>query len=203
MSYWWHSFNVKPSFLDSCLGFRASYVLNSCRTTHIHKFHRGLHPIVEKIITYLDIRVFHRDVITKTLTIMSNVTYCINPLMAPDPCNLGWPLRNICVTNDHGYVPLVVNTSQSSPHSWLITRFVIRLTRRVSIVDQELLTLLEHMSSPPVLSRVRVTRFLILYMYVLYIVACPFVLFRLAIGLFFFHIQILITPLISSNSSYK
>ena len=23
----------------------------------------------------------------------------------------GWPLWNICVTNDHGYVPLVVNTS--------------------------------------------------------------------------------------------
>jgi hypothetical protein len=27
----------------------------------------------------------------------------------------------ICVTNDHGDVPLVVNTSQSFPHSWLIT----------------------------------------------------------------------------------
>ena len=24
---------------------------------------------------------------------------------------LGWPLCNICVTNDHGYVPLVANTS--------------------------------------------------------------------------------------------
>ena len=28
-----------------------------------------------------------------------------------------WPLWNICVTNDHGYVPLVVNTSRSFPHS--------------------------------------------------------------------------------------
>jgi hypothetical protein len=26
---------------------------------------------------------------------------------------LGWPLWNICVTNDHGYVPLVVSTSRS------------------------------------------------------------------------------------------
>ena len=26
-------------------------------------------------------------------------------------------LWNICVTNDHGYVPLVVNTSRSFPHS--------------------------------------------------------------------------------------
>jgi hypothetical protein len=27
------------------------------------------------------------------------------------------PLCNICVTNDHGYVPLVVNTSRSFPRS--------------------------------------------------------------------------------------
>ena len=29
------------------------------------------------------------------------------------------PLRNICVTNDHGsiYVPLVVNSSRSFPHT--------------------------------------------------------------------------------------
>ena len=33
---------------------------------------------------------------------------------------LGWPLWNICVTNDHGYVPLVANTSRSFPHSRLI-----------------------------------------------------------------------------------
>jgi hypothetical protein len=26
---------------------------------------------------------------------------------------LGWPLWNICVTNDHGYVPLFVNTSRN------------------------------------------------------------------------------------------
>jgi hypothetical protein len=52
------------------------------------------------------------------------------------------PLRNICVTNDHGYVPLVVNTSQSFPHSRLITGFVTRLTRRVPLMEQELRTLL-------------------------------------------------------------
>jgi hypothetical protein len=36
----------------------------------------------------------------------------------------------------------------------IITGFVTRLTRRVSLVEQELLTLPEHLSSPPV----RVTR---------------------------------------------
>jgi len=49
--------------------------------------------------------------------------------------------------------------------SWLITRFVTtcRLTRRVSLVEQELLTLPEHLSSPPVFSRDHVTRSLVLY----------------------------------------
>jgi hypothetical protein len=39
---------------------------------------------------------------------------------------------------DHGYAPLVVSTSRSFPRSWLITGFVTRLTRRVSLVEQEL-----------------------------------------------------------------
>ena len=49
----------------------------------------------------------------------------------------------------------------SFPHSWLTTGFVIRVTRRVTLVDRELLTLPEHMSSPPVFSRVRVARSLV------------------------------------------
>jgi hypothetical protein len=51
----------------------------------------------------------------------------------------------------------------SFPHSWLITGFVTRWTRRVSSVEQELLTLPEHPSSLPVISGVRVTRSLVLY----------------------------------------
>jgi len=47
--------------------------------------------------------------------------------------------------------------------AWLITRFVTRLTRGVSLVEQELLTLPEHLSSAPVFSGVRVTRSLVLY----------------------------------------
>jgi hypothetical protein len=46
---------------------------------------------------------------------------------------LSWPLWNICITNDHEYIPLVVNTSRAFPHSWLITGFVTRLTRRVPL----------------------------------------------------------------------
>ena len=43
--------------------------------------------------------------------------------------------------------------------------FVIRLTRQVSLVEQELLTLPKHLSLPPVFSEVRVTRSLVLYIY--------------------------------------
>ena len=64
---------------------------------------------------------------------------------------LGWPLWNICVTNDHGYVPLVVSTYRYFPHSRLTTGFVTRLTRRVPLVEQELLTFPEHLSSPRIL----------------------------------------------------
>ena len=68
----------------------------------------------------------------------------------------------LCVKHDHAYVLLVVNTSRSFPHSWIITGFVSRLTRRVSLVEQELLTFPEHLSSPSVLSDVCVTRSLVL-----------------------------------------
>ena len=60
------------------------------------------------------------------------------------------------------HVSLVVNTSQSFPHSRLITGFVTRLTRRVHLVKRELPTLPEYLSSPPVFGWVRVTRFLVL-----------------------------------------
>jgi hypothetical protein len=61
------------------------------------------------------------------------------------------------------YVPLVVSTSRFFPHSRLTTGFMIRLTRRVPLVEQELPTLPGHLRSPPVLSDVCVTRSSVLY----------------------------------------
>ena len=58
--------------------------------------------------------------------------------------------------------PLVVNTFQSFPNSWLITKILTRVTRWVSLVEQELLTLPEHLSSTPVFSEVRVALSLVL-----------------------------------------
>jgi len=89
----------------------------------------------------------------------------------------------------------------SFPHSWLITGFVTSLTWRVSLVEQELLTLPEHLSSP---------RFLVGLCYLIFSFMCMFCwsLFVLLYFffwplccLFFFDIRILITLLVSSNSS--
>ena len=52
-------------------------------------------------------------------------------------------------------------TSRSFLHSWLIIGFVTRATQWVPLVEQELHTLLEHLSSPPVFSGVNVTRSLV------------------------------------------
>jgi hypothetical protein len=82
----------------------------------------------------------------------------------------------ICVTNDHGYVPLVVSTHGFFPNSWLIIGFVTRLTRRVPLVEQGLLTLQEHLSTPPVFIVVRGTRSLALCVYSFcfgHCVVCP------------------------------
>ena len=56
------------------------------------------------------------------------------------------------------------------PHSWLITGFVTRLTQRVPLVEQELLTLPDHMSSRPVFSGIPVPR--ILDWYVCFVDRC-------------------------------
>ena len=75
---------------------------------------------------------------------------------------LGLPIWNICVANDHGYVQPVENTFRFFRHSWFVTGFVTRLTWRVPLVRQELLILLEYLSSLPVFSGVHVSRSLVL-----------------------------------------
>jgi hypothetical protein len=49
--------------------------------------------------------------------------------------------------------PFVVISIRSCPHSGVIIGFVTRVTRRVALMKQELLTLLFHLSSLPVFSR--------------------------------------------------
>ena len=112
---------------------------------------------------------------------------------------LGWPLWNICVPNNHGCVPLVVITSRSFPYSCLVTGFITRLTRRVPLVEQELLNLPEHLSSTPVLIMIRVTGSLVLC--VCFVDRCLSFFFWPLCCLFFFDLLILIPPLVSPSSS--
>ena len=99
------------------------------------------------------------------------------------------------------YVPLVVITFWSFPHSWLITGCVARVTRRMSLVEQELLTVPENMCSPLVLSWVRVPRSLVFC-----VVFCRS-LFDLLSFLLAIVLSVLLRfadsdfPLVSSNSS--
>ena len=97
---------------------------------------------------------------------------------------------------DHGYVPLVVKTSQSFSHSRLITGFVTRLTRRVPLAEQELLTLPEHLGSPPDYSI-----FIFICMFCRSLFVLLYFFFWQLCCLFFFDIRIMIAPLISSNNS--
>ena len=93
----------------------------------------------------------------------------------------------------HGYVPLVVNTSRSFPHSRLITGFVTRITRRMPLVEQELPTLPEHRF---------LVGFVLLDLYSLCVCfadRCLSFFFWPLCCLFFFDIRILITLLASSN----
>ena len=88
-------------------------------------------------------------------------------------CGLPLPVHDLVC--DHGYLPLVVSTSWSFPHSRLITGFITRLTRRVPLVEQALLNLPEHLSSPTVFSEVRVAQSLV------FCVFCRFVLYLFVI----------------------
>ena len=102
-------------------------------------------------------------------------------------------------TNDHGYVTFIV-TIRSFPHPWLITGLV---TRRLPQMNQELLTLQEYPSTPPVFSRVRVVRSLVFC-----VMFCRSLLVLLPFSLtiiFFvlFDLRFLITPFVSSNSSFN
>jgi len=58
------------------------------------------------------------------------------------------------VTNDHGSILFVVITIRLFPHSWLSIGFVTRVALWEPLMEQELLTLPDHLSSPSVFSGV-------------------------------------------------
>jgi hypothetical protein len=97
----------------------------------------------------------HMKYISLILSYIPEHVEIIASKVVRSPPWLCWPLRNICITNDHGYVPLDVSTSRSFPHSCLITVCVTGVTRQVPLVVQELIILPEHLGSTLVFSGVR------------------------------------------------
>ena len=75
-------------------------------------------------------------------------------------------------------------------------------TRQVSIVEQELLTLPEQISSPPVVGGIRVTRSLVLCVLFCRSLFVLLSFFFWPLCCLFFDIRILITPLVSLCSSF-
>ena len=114
------------------------------------------------------------------------------------------PLRNICVTNENGYVPFVVITIRFFPHSWLINGFVTRVTRRVPLVEQELCLLSrDTWHYPRDVSDVRVPRsliFCVVFCGSLFILKLSF--FFLPLCFLFFDLRFHITSFVSSNFSW-
>jgi len=112
-----------------------------------------------------------------------------------------WPLY--CLFFD---LWLLITTLLSSNCSYifqifvfLVTYFTTRLTRRVQLVEQELFTFTEHLSSSPVFSGVHVTQCLVVCVFC----RSLFVLFPFFIWpsycLSFFDLRIFVSLLVSSN----
>ena len=80
---------------------------------------------------------------------------------------------------NYSYRQYCVSPYHCKFYSWRIPGFVTRLTQRLSLVEQELPTLPEHMSSPPDFSGIRVTPPLVLCVC---FVDCPFSLGHCVVG---------------------
>ena len=107
-----------------------------------------------------------------------------------------WPLWNICVTNDHGYLPLVVETSPSFPLSWLINGLTDAGTAYPSAFRSTWIHPLFYWGwSHSIFS------FLCMFCRSLFVLLSFF--FWPLCCLSFFDLWILITPLVSCSSSYQ
>ena len=97
----------------------------------------------------------------------------------------------ICVKKDLWYVPLVISTSWSFPHSRHVTWFVTRVTLRMPPVEQELLTIQGYPRSLPGFRVVRVARLLVYCLvYYRYIFRClPFFVWSLCCLSFIYGIR--------------
>ena len=128
---------------------------------------------------------FHFDTLTYSLLLPINATYLEGKqqmAMLQSSVRTNWvskpkePICGIVTLNDLSY------TVCRLPQKKLITEFVTRVTRRVPLMEQELLTLPEHLSPPPVFNGIRVHRPLV---FCVMLCRSLFVLFHFAIVMSF------------------
>ena len=106
-----------------------------------------------------------------------------------------------CLTHQSNIHQLQNKTKIEDYCPIIICRILTRITRRVSIVELELLTLPENRVHPRLLVGFVFSIFIFICMFcrLLFVLLCFF--FWPLCCLFFFDIRILITPMVSSNSS--
>ena len=100
------------------------------------------------------------------------------------------------ITWQHFTLQILVSVLISLISTTITLASYIVITRQVPLVEQELLLIPLHLSSPPVFSGVRVTRSLVLW--VCFVDRCLSFFSWPLRCLFFFELRILITPLVSS-----
>jgi hypothetical protein len=116
------------------------------------------------------------------------------------------PLLNICVTHDHVICSVCRNHNPVLPSFvtyQIITGFVTTVTQQVSLVEQELLTLLECLSSPQGFSGTVALPLDVCVVFCRSSFVSLYFFFWPLYCLFSLDLQLLITPLVSSNSSWQ
>jgi hypothetical protein len=111
----------------------------------------------------------------------------------------------MCVAMDFASVSTIFRLELANvPNSavMFVFHFIDAIFHSLPLLEQELFTLPEHPSSPPVFSGIRVTRSLVLYVcFCRTLFVLLYFFFWPLCCLFFFDIRVLIAPLVSSNSS--
>jgi len=156
-----------------------------------HKTASGAPDFALFFLTYLSgIRVVQCCQIT-CLFVFSSMLWC--QLRFPCKNNDQFVFTTICFVESFYFINVIIWCPTRFPHQMMF------MSRWVSLVEQELPTLQDQQSSPPVFSGVRITQSLVLF--VVYCRSLSFFFWSLCC-LSFFNLRILISPLVSSNS-YK
>jgi len=163
----WLLFNVNLSDLFNYIMARTSYIkwwwcLLCTRPKHLVEFNRASSLKQQSVSRH--VAPYGYNILIPTQPVFAYIPLCC--VFCGEATHINFIVRKRWQQrgklHPSKYLVSVYITSRSFPHSWPITGFVTRLTRRVPLVEQELPTLPEHLSLLPVFIGVLVTRSLVL-----------------------------------------